>query len=104
MGRLIEETYSYCSISGEPCRHHSNDQVLYIKACSDIHSKKLMFKKIWSDAVEFCNNASKPVADLKGYCPAKMAMSKKHYVVKNDKVPNRSSEHTKHPRLRKANR
>jgi hypothetical protein len=71
--------YSYCSISGEPCRHHSNDQILYIKPCSDIHSKKELFKKIWSDAVEFCNNISKPIGEMHGYCPAKMALAYRDY-------------------------
>lgn len=94
---------SYCSISGLPCRHHSNDQTLLIKACSDLFTKRPKFLKIWTEPTEWCNNASKSVADLKGFCPAKMALSYRDYGMMNakEKLQDRRGKPAPRKRLRK---
>lgn len=103
-------SYSYCSILGEPCRHHSNDQEYQVKPASCIYTKRRKDIRVWVDKGEFCNNESKPVSELKDVCPAKMALSVHSYIkpcntgtdiirygwTRNVKIQHRSGKHKKH--------
>lgn len=84
---------TYCSISGEPCWYHSNDQEYQVNQCSDIYSKKPTVSRVWMNMGEWCNNASKSICDLKGYCPAKAALAYVDYgMMQNDKMRSRRGE------------